>query len=1127
VAVVDDDDKTMMETSSSKSTLGVVEDHHGSVDVDSTKMARKRSYTRRKHIILDPSSSLSKDAASAFVAPIPPPIINDQPQQTGDDDDQAMASSTLLDAEQHRDAGAVVVESTTTSTIMIKQRSYTRRKHTLPVTSTATTKDDETAVAPTPPTIINDEQPQSVVVPLVTPPQSLDFTIAATQPSTIQDDASNTTVAEAATTTTVKRSYTRRKKHIMPVPSTTTSTTKDETASAPLPPINKQQEKSSDDDDDVMATLVNQRQSNDSATASKPSPVDDKGVIPAAAAAATTKTMISKKSYTRRKNREMARSPLNNNNAMASSAVVASPTTLISLFEHQRAANEKVEQLSSRHGPSTTAPEEPTFSSNGNDVTPPLDHSHAAANDDVAAVRRLHHPTVKWRANYHVSVVTQDRIKAFARRDNHDAVQILQYFTSLDPYQCNAANVVCAVTLAAKTLSSTIGCDENDSSRSKASLRTHLATVLAIVDELIDTEQKQNGHILSARQLANLAWGLAKFYDYDATLQPLNRWDQVSCDGNVVESWNIGSSSIHHRSEDGARNGADDDALAVTFSTIVDSIAIALKEAIRANPDAVKTQELCMACWAYGVLRRRRRPTGWQTEPMVGTLMDAGQAATIAKEKRNDDIIDFYGFDEDDDDVDECAAANQSSVLAPVEILLDEIALAFCHGPERIQNLQWKELANVAWAYATIGRSGADTPLTFLHRLSKEATGRITNDAVHGTVQSRDLAQIIWSLGILQSDNYRLSDGFNLFVDAVAERIVLMKGIQDISQWSCADIVQTALSLAHARLDEQGLLLRLYKEATARIVTNHSTGAGAMQVERKSFFDWELSVLLWIQARLYLTEQLTEEYAAFTISALKVFSDLIDEGRTLASAGIGSQERANIAWSIAVLNCWQHASIQNVLGRVFAEACAECQEQNCIQLDHAHQLWQTWKILEPHCPQCFADVPAWFRAYLDHQWKVEKARPKKSSARHKALSKTLSLLGVAHVNEHDEDIDVAIVLKPLASWTHETVRSEMPMGVKVAVEFDGPMHFTRQRRRDNGPPRTLGHTVLKYRLLKQSGWTVVRVPYYEFDRIPFWASMERQRYVQRLLKTHGSLRFSHVDVSEYKSHVPNRSSRYD
>ena len=88
--------------------------------------------------------------------------------------------------------------------------------------------------------------------------------------------------------------------------------------------------------------------------------------------------------------------------------------------------------------------------------------------------------------------------------------------------------------------------------------------------------------------------------------------------------------------------------------------------------------------------------------------------------------------------------------------------------------------------------------------------------------------------------------------------------------------------------------------------------------------------------------------------------------------------------------------------------------------------------------------------------------------------------------------------------------------------FDGPAHFTRQCRltddfQSKELPRALGHTVLKYKLLKKQGWTVVRVPYYEFDRIPFWASMERQRYLQRKLKTHEHIKFSGIDVSEYKN----------
>ena len=139
-------------------------------------------------------------------------------------------------------------------------------------------------------------------------------------------------------------------------------------------------------------------------------------------------------------------------------------------------------------------------------------------------------------------------------------------------------------------------------------------------------------------------------------------------------------------------------------------------------------------------------------------------------------------------------------------------------------------------------------------------------------------------------------------------------------------------------------------------------------------------------------------------------------------------------------------------------------------------------------------------------------------------------MGVKHYNEHDEDIDVAIVLKPEAAWTHETERTSETSGLKVAVEFDGPNHFARQTYRNKDstePPRALGHTVFKYRLLKRQGWTVVRVPYFEFDRIPFWASMERQRYLQRLLKTHCNIRFSEVDFSKYRAPVRNKRSRFE
>ena len=92
-----------------------------------------------------------------------------------------------------------------------------------------------------------------------------------------------------------------------------------------------------------------------------------------------------------------------------------------------------------------------------------------------------------------------------------------------------------------------------------------------------------------------------------------------------------------------------------------------------------------------------------------------------------------------------------------------------------------------------------------------------------------------------------------------------------------------------------------------------------------------------------------------------------------------------------------------------------------------------------------------------------------SSERHGEMSKTLTLMGVSHVNEYKEDIDMAIVLTGKDGWSRP--RSAAPgsegqePATRVAVEFDGPDHYT------TGPsPRALGHTHLKYRYLSQKGW---------------------------------------------------------
>ena len=851
------------------------------------------------------------------------------------------------------------------------------------------------------------------------------------------------------------------------------------------------------------------------------------------------------------------------------------------------------------------------------------------------------------------------------------ATAVLQTLLSIPPDRCNAANLVYALTLSAKLQvpatnplrhhgdDTTENDDEDDMAVSQevAVFRSLLVQAVQVMREMVSMKQKKKGG-LTPRQLCNAAWALAKHVDRDPFLLRLKAEDRPA------------GSTLTHDDTPAAigetKNDDDNSNHVLVVDLAVDEIAASLIRTLQSNSTMVKNGELCMAAWAYGVLRERQRPPGWKTRPRMGTVVLPKQppapppstdhssfpnhpGASFFQFVRNEEwdsksrrpmhnpsrklfgklkVPEVHDDEENDDNLEEDVIQVPSPTIT--DFLFDEIALALnqpavigvephleavVNGTElfgssdlsdvelgeeedsvawRIDTCQWNELAIVAWAFATHGWSCSPSAELVLMRIANETTRRLKKGQrlplkANGSympyklsryagehkskrASSRDIAQLIWSLGIAQSDNFRLADSLVAVVETLRDNLRHYQmnnkdGPSYFSRWSCADLVQVALSLAHARMDESEILCALYQESLRRLPTRGNSDS--MDGNRQTFFFWEVTILLWAQARLHLTveqDAIFEEFSTAVVASLHAAAVEAQDGETqsLQSIGIGSQEKANLVWSLVILEQYNSSTSIDLLSRIFAEVSSECQVEGCIQLEHAHQLWQALFLLESESPLAVADTPAWFRDYLQSQWRNEKARPKLSSARHRALSHTLSQMGVAHHNEDEEDIDVAIVLEPNALWTHQAAwktasehggAQDVPNGnrngeciVKVAVEFDGPNHFTRHAvvkgKQSNSPkspshigpsaaaespppPRSLGHSILKYRLLKKQGWTVIRIPYYEFDKIPFWASMERQRYLQRLLKTHSTLKFSDADVSEYKPPVLDRKSRFD
>eukprot|EP00980_Cylindrotheca_fusiformis_P007034 scaffold1475_cov111-Cylindrotheca_fusiformis.AAC.13 len=743
-----------------------------------------------------------------------------------------------------------------------------------------------------------------------------------------------------------------------------------------------------------------------------------------------------------------------------------------------------------------------------------------------------------WQADFKTSIRTQGRIKkAFSIRyktRTSKAKGILNALLSTKSTNVNAANVICALTYSAKAMGT-------HKMEADPELRSLLLQTTDILNEIVKRR------LLNTRQLCNACWAIAKHYDRDRNLLP-SQPEAVALSSEHA----VGTAVALKLDESKTKTELQQARLDET----IDEIAVQLTEILNefdtegsASRAPAKIGEICMASWAFGKLRHRKTPPGWQVPPQIGRVSNLNsEADRVAMTK---DIITFERWgsfgSNDSESEDEGSFAEEVA-----HDLFDAIGATLCQSPDAVdakhnvsgaqtflEECSWSELANVGWSFASHGSCKSAESEMLLLNLAREARRRLRiGGSLLDDLQTRDLAQLLWSLGTLQADNFRLADGLVFLVEDVtneylrldARRTSFGRSVRPLRRWSCADLVQVVLSLAHARIDEIPLLKVIYEESSYRLMEGSHTDSGNFG-DRRLFYPWEASVLLWAQARLYLTGAQGVEFEDFP-SEVTNFLLRTAGKQSLQSVGIGPQEQANIVWSLTVLENHQSPDSIEVIRRVFSEAAEACRDNQSIQLEHAHQLWQAYFLLEEERPEAVEDVPSWFTEYLEGKWNLEKSRGKLSSARHRSLSQCLQLMGVDHYNEHDEDIDVAIVLKRNAVWTHQTNDEEISSdNVSVAVEFDGPNHFTREREHASKgqpeKPRTLGHTVLKYRLLKKQGWAVVRVPYFEFDRIPFWASMERQRYLQRKLKTHANIKFSEVDVSEYKAMSPDRKSRFD
>ncbi|CAM9565195.1 unnamed protein product [Discosporangium mesarthrocarpum] len=197
-----------------------------------------------------------------------------------------------------------------------------------------------------------------------------------------------------------------------------------------------------------------------------------------------------------------------------------------------------------------------------------------------------------------------------------------------------------------------------------------------------------------------------------------------------------------------------------------------------------------------------------------------------------------------------------------------------------------------------------------------------------------------------------------------------------------------------------------------------------------------------------------------------------------------------------------------------------------------HAMMKVYLVWRKDLPSVWKDVDDDFLNELRTRWEGQKDRLKRSSKSHIGVSQTLKLMQIAHENESDHDIDIEVVgvglkdedwdFRSISMGAGPNLAQPSKVRLNVALEVDGPAHFTRNT------VRPLGHMVLKHRTLSRMGWTVVSIPFFEWGPIPVWASMEKKRYLQRKLGIRRTIYFGGRDQSSYRGWSPRlgKTSRY-
>lgn len=434
--------------------------------------------------------------------------------------------------------------------------------------------------------------------------------------------------------------------------------------------------------------------------------------------------------------------------------------------------------------------------------------------------------------------------------------------------------------------------------------------------------------------------------------------------------------------------------------------------------------------------------------------------------------------------------------------LMDRMLDSAC---SRINECVPQALSNMVWACATLRHVHS----RFFHLVAETATPNLQN------FQSQTLANTLWAFSVL--GEYPI-DLFQQAGEEIVRRLTMEipetedEGQEQEPPASKAIDADTTESYLQFRGQEISNILIafarggvIHPKLLNALESELSSDGASQRIEPLELFTsqaltntlWAFATLRWYPARLLppitkaignivagMTAQELSNvlwaYARFAYHPGRVMATFLSviESRLSEFEGQGC---TNSLWALGVLKATHSGAFVGLLNRYINleksnASFGELQYNQVLQAVLLAQFEERggrvkWRP-EIDLPEEVVDraLAAWASQQMSTQL----------SGFHIDVSEGLMRLGVTHSIEQ-------LVARDLLSIDIAVVQD----GRNIAIEVDGPFHFPVNAR------TPLGHTMIRRRLLRAAGWTVVSIPWYEWFQLQTWD--DRLAYLANLL----------------------------